>query len=311
MNKDIKFIAIDCETAFHREVCCEICAIGLSIVYHSNDVEKKYYLVKPADNKYCPRMQEIHQITPYMTIDAPTFPEIWEEIGHLFNNNIIVAHNAESAEMTYFSKLLHNYNISIPTFKYICTNKMSKDLYNIGGLEEICSLFNIDIGTHHNASDDAYSCAMLLIKCLEKHPNICENYCIDKYGGTFDEEYVFNKIQRSKQKTASNKKTTITHVKAADVQITEKEFDETNYFYGKHICITGNVNNWSRTDFFYNMKSIGAICEDCVKKNLDILIVGTDAGQSKINKANDYIKKGCDIEIITEMEFIEIYNSQN
>lgn len=309
-KKDIKFIAIDCETAIHRNVCCEICAIGLSIVYHSNKIENKYYLVKPANNQFCSKMQEIHKITPFMTLDAPTFPEIWEEIGNLFNNTIIVAHNAESAEMTYFSKLLHNYNISIPTFKYICTKKLSKDLYGIGGLEDICNKFNIDIGTHHNAGDDAFSCAMALIKCLENNPHLCIENCISSYGGLFDTKYVLDKLQRSKQ-NAKNKISFNEHTKAADIIVQKKDFDETNYFFNKHVCITGTVNDWDRADFFYNMKSIGAICEDCVKKNLDILIVGNAAGKSKLNKALEYIEKGCSIEIMEEKLFIQIYNSQS
>lgn len=311
MSKKIKFIAIDCETAIHRNVCCEICAIGLSIVYHSGEIENKYYLIKPAENKYCPRMQEIHKITPDMTLDAPTFPEVWDEIGHLFSNNIIVAHNAESAEMTYFSKLLHNYEIPIPTFKYVCTKKMSKDLYDIGSLEDICCEFSIDIGTHHNAGDDAYSCAMLLTKTLEENSDLCLNYCIHSYGGVFNEEYVYNKLQNSKQRAESNKQTySFNRIKAAEVEVCVDKFDETNYFYNKHICITGTVNNWDRAKFFFNLKSLGAICEDCVKKNLDILVIGNAAGKGKINKAKEYIEKGCNIEIMDQDSFLKIYNNQ-
>lgn len=307
----IYFIAVDCETAYHEGIDCEICSIGLCIVYGSGITENKYYLVRPENNRISPKCQEIHKISPNMTYNAPSFPEVWKEIGHYFDNNIIVAHNADSAELTYFSKLLHKYNIPIPTFEYICTRKISICTYNIGTLKDICNKLDINIGTHHNASDDARSCAMLLNKTIEQEPYFFIGDYVDEFGGVFNEKYVNKKIRNSEETNNNLKRNNWKPENPEDYIGINIQLEDINPNYnkelykGKKLCLTGSDFKYGKDLTTKLIKDLGGDVFDklCKKNNVDILIYSKSAEIKETAKRKNAKKWG--IKEISEEAFFE------
>lgn len=151
------YTVVDVETPNSRND--SICALGLVHVENNDIVSKEYFLINPED-RFDPINMGIHGISKAAVADKPKFPEIWSKISCYFTNGIIVAHNA-SFDLGVVNKTLKNYHIEVPDFYYICTLKLSRKLL-VGarrfGLNDICSMLEIELNEHHNALYDAIAC---------------------------------------------------------------------------------------------------------------------------------------------------------
>lgn len=72
----INFVAIDIETATHER--SSICQIGITEVVAGKPLAPKSWLVKPANNEYNEINIYKHGITPKVTENSPSFPQVWE-----------------------------------------------------------------------------------------------------------------------------------------------------------------------------------------------------------------------------------------
>lgn len=166
MDKAMNFVAIDFETATSGEN--SICSMGICVVTGNKVTETKEILIKPEPFEFNERNIMIHHITPEMVINRQTFDAYWEEIFPYLNDRVIVAHNAGFDVGALINTLTH-FNLEFPNFKYICTVKLSQKAYPelpSHKLNNLADALGIDF-SHHRAGDDAYACAMVLIKILE------------------------------------------------------------------------------------------------------------------------------------------------
>src|SRR5690625_8028204 len=88
-----KYIVVDIETTGHiAEEDAQIIDIGI-VVIKDNDIIQEYTtLLKP--NKPIPAfISHLTGITDEDVVDAPTFPEIAQDIRAFFQNGYLVAHN--------------------------------------------------------------------------------------------------------------------------------------------------------------------------------------------------------------------------
>lgn len=94
----------------------------------------------------------------------PTFPSIWAELKGYLNNNIVLAHNATSFDMSVLKSILNTYNLEKPNFKYYCTVSLAKSMAGArkSQLNTLASYFNINF-KHHNALHDSKVCAMVAV----------------------------------------------------------------------------------------------------------------------------------------------------
>ncbi len=162
----MNFVAIDFETA--TSGASSICSMGLCTVIDNKITETKEILIKPDPFEFNEYNIKIHNITPDMVIDKPTFDKYWAEIFPYLNDRIIVAHNAGFDVGALVNTLTH-YNIEFPTFSYLCTVKLSQKAYPdlpSHKLNNLAEAIGVDF-SHHQAGDDAYACAKILIKIME------------------------------------------------------------------------------------------------------------------------------------------------
>ena len=160
------FVAIDFETA--TSGANSICSMGICTVTNGKVSEQKELLIKPEPFEFNEYNIKIHNITPEMVIDKPTFKEYWKEIFPYLNDRIIVAHNA-SFDIGVLLKTLDMYKIEFPSFSYLCTVKLSQKAYPelpSHKLNAMADFLGLDF-SHHCAKDDAYACAMILLKIIE------------------------------------------------------------------------------------------------------------------------------------------------
>lgn len=160
------FVAIDFETA--TSGANSICSMGICTVSDGKIKERKEFLIRPEPFEFNEYNIKIHNITPEMVIDKPTFKEYWNEIFPYLNDRIVVAHNA-SFDIGALLKTLDMYKIEFPNFSYLCTVKLSQKAYpelESHKLNAMAEFMGIDF-SHHCANDDSYVCARIMLKILE------------------------------------------------------------------------------------------------------------------------------------------------
>lgn len=157
------FIAMDYETAAPQRASA--CSIALVVVEQSRIVDSFYSLINP-EVPFASRNIQVHGITAAMVADAPTFPDIWPHIQHFFTpQRIVTAHNSPF-DVSVLKKSMERYGLPIPHYQVIDTVKTSKAL--LPGLTNyrlntVSDALNIPLEHHHNALEDSYACARILL----------------------------------------------------------------------------------------------------------------------------------------------------
>ncbi|MEG2254053.1 MAG: 3'-5' exonuclease [Vagococcus sp.] len=160
----MNFIAYDFETANGQ--LHSACSIALVMVKNDEIVGSYYSLIKP-ETSFHPKNIEIHGISSEDVKQAPTFPEVWQEINQYFQENrLIVAHNA-SFDNRVLSGCLAYYGLPEAHYLSLCTVRTSRKLYKElpnHRLNTVSSYLGIPLDHHHHALDDSLACANILMQ---------------------------------------------------------------------------------------------------------------------------------------------------
>lgn len=157
------FIAMDYETANAQRASA--CSVALVVVENSQIVDAFYSLIDPEVN-FSPRNIQVHGITPQQVAGAPAFPKIWPHIQHFFTpQRIVTAHNSPF-DVSVLRRSLERYDLPVPAYQVIDTVKTSRAL--LPGLvnyklDTVSDALNIPLEHHHNALQDSYACARILL----------------------------------------------------------------------------------------------------------------------------------------------------
>ena len=306
---NINFVAIDLETANCSRG--SICEIGIAIVENGKIITTKSWLVRPKKNRYDYFNIEIHGITPEMTENAPSLPQVWNDVLPYLENKVVVAHNT-SFDMYAIKDALDEANIPIPNFEYYCSLRISRKAFPgqySYSLPNICESLGIPFDKHHRAESDAIGCAEIFIKSLKELgldsiDSLPEKLHLRK--GRFDGGS--HTPQRQIDSYTDRYKGSILKTIVPD----ESKFDQDNYFYGKAVCFTGAFSFANRRDLLQAIADIGGTPMDSVTKATNILVigqqdyrvVGADGMSGKQKKAVSLIQKGQDLEIMSESDFL-------
>lgn len=162
------FVAIDFETATSKFT--SVCSLGICVVENNKVVERKEIYIRPVPFEFNKYNIKIHGIEPYMVQNKPTFDMYWEELKPYFENKTVIAHNADF-DVGALCAVLDLFNIPYPDFRYLCTVKLSQKAYPelaSHKLNNLCEALGIKFH-HHIAYDDAYACAMVMLRILEDY----------------------------------------------------------------------------------------------------------------------------------------------
>jgi DNA polymerase-3 subunit epsilon len=161
------FVALDVETANGRSG--SICSIGLARFCDGVLKDELYSLIKPPVgldefNYYCTR---VHGITPDDVCCAPTFAAAYCDIETFIGERLLVSHNAP-----FDSRHLHAAMDRVDAgrvYQFACTLALSRRFLSLPNykLDTACDYFEIPLGRHHNALDDAIACGKLFNRLNE------------------------------------------------------------------------------------------------------------------------------------------------
>lgn len=74
----------------------------------------------------------------------------------------------------------------------------------------------------------------------------------------------------------------------------------------EHVVFTGVLESISRSEAAEIVKAMGADINNSISSLTDYVIVGADAGPSKLKKIEDCNAKGANIRVIFESEFLKM-----
>ena len=308
-KKDINydFYTIDFETANNYEFSpIQVAIVGIK---NNKCTILLDTLINPGNDIFWDDMNySIHGISEKNIQSAPTVEKVFREISEILDNNLVFAHNAVF-DIKILREGYSKFNIK-KNFKYGCSLQIArrtfKNLINYR-LDTLADNLNLKFN-HHNASDDASICANIILKSIEINnaSNINEmldsiKYLIGNYDGeTFTKAY-------SKRLYAPGK---ITDKERAEVNIDETIETEIS---GQRIVFTGTLSI-PRSEAMILCGKNGAIPQPRITKDTNILVVGrndynnfkTGNKSNKMLKAEELIKKGQNLEIIDETDFINL-----
>lgn len=161
-------LVLDTETNSDDYKIAEIIESGF-VIREDNDWTIFQELHKPIDRPIPPKVESICYITNKMVEDKPSFidsKEIFQQVVSGYSNGYLVAHNH-----FYDMRVLERHGIDTTNYKWICTWRMAKKLFN--GVETITETnlpylrfaLELDIPIEmycHRAGNDSYITAKLL-----------------------------------------------------------------------------------------------------------------------------------------------------
>lgn len=303
------FIALDFETA--NGDFNSACSIGIAAVLNGVIQDTFYSLINP-NCDFDPRNTEIHGISASDVSVAPDFSTVWGKISPFFGQCAVLAHNAQF-DMSVL-KSSHPWPESIPDFKYIDTVALCKEF--VPGQKNLANCaehFCINMGSHHNALDDAITCAKLAICCIE-HSGF-GNLGALCFALPNVKIHNFSDLTPGKSPFYSHsKRIPSSRVKPADLKVTVENINPNNPLYGKSLVFTGELSI-ERSQAMQLAINAGGVVKTSVSKKTDYLVVGkqdlqlvgTDGMSTKEEKAYALNNSGsADIKIIDEATFLQL-----
>lgn len=305
----MNFVSIDFETA--NEKRNSPCSIGIVVVKDGDIIEKVHHLIKPMEMRFMPINIGIHGIRPSMVRDEPEFDKVWDKIKHYFNNNLIIAHNA-SFDISVLRKTLELYNIEMPNFQYICTMKLSRNFYSDLGnvkLNTVNDYLGYDF-KHHDALADAAACSNILLSICEELDTNDINEISKLIGVTL------GSVDKNGYKPSSTKGRILVRSKRNPSKKNEKSMENLNYgvFKNEVVVFTGGLGSMTRDEAMRLVRKLSGIVGSSVSKKTTYLVTNIreveglerEEMSNKLKKTIDLKKRGQEIKIINEEEFLKL-----
>lgn len=310
----MNFVTIDFETATSDKTSA--CQIGISTVINGQEPIVYSSFIKPPQ---WPNFNYINvgknKITADLVKDAPTFDMIWKDVYPLLNNKIVFAYQT-ATDIDHLVELIKYYRLETPSFEFFDSLAIARFLYPdliSYKLESICNKFDIYYESH-KADKDSKALADLMIKFSENNSiSDFKDLCV-KHGytnGILNKSKYIKFLRKKYNKTEYNKRPEIED--STEDDINEIVLNSNHPLFKKKIVFTGNFMTDSKENYQRKSKIFGyEVLKNTTQQTnylvhgiQDETIVKNQEGlSSKHVKALEYIKKGIDIKILNEDEFL-------
>lgn len=289
------YIIIDIETTDFDCFYGEIIEISAK-KYIDHRYENEFTTLIKAENPIDQYITELTGITNEMLENKPSFADIAENFMNFIDGYILIGHNVHFDINFLYDNLLDlghilNNNL-VDTLRL---SKISvKDTKN-HQLDTLCQLFNLQRPSHR-ASADVNATKDLYDKLIELHreqPQIMEDF--------------FTRQKRRRKNIPVN-------YDNIEPTIDTKNIDPTNPFFNKYVCFTGKMEIMTKQEAAQYVVNLGGKPQTNVTQKTHYLVIGDLEYRQKIygdkslkhKKAEKLIAKGQDLEILTEISFLEI-----
>jgi len=280
----MNFLALDVETA--NADFSSICQIGIAEFNNGEVVDRWETLINP--KTYFDDFNiEIHGITKKDVKGAPTFKEIYKELGSRINGRVTIHHTP--FDRVAISRACSGIGLDDLTPIWVDSAKIvrrtwdefSKSGYGLGNITDHLGI-EFD---HHNALQDAIATGKVVVEA-------------SRIKGVEIEEWI-----------------TIIKQRVSAAQVIGQSGDPDGELYGETIVFTGALS-MSRQEAAKMAAELGCDVGQSVTKKTTILVVGIQGDHklagyqksSKHRKAEVLILRGIPIKILSENDFINLRN---
>lgn len=280
----MKFIAIDVETA--NADLASICQIGLVTFENGNIIERWESLINP-DDEFDYINISIHGIDEEKVVGKPYFNEIHTQLQKRLEGNIVVSHMPFDKTALY--QATEKYSLKHISCTWLDSARVARRAwgqfaYSGYGLKNIANELGL-VFKHHDAVEDAEVSGLILLKAIETT--------------SIDLNEWLSKVESPISPTTN--------------EPIKFEGNPDGKMYGEVLVFTGSLNLPRRSAAELAAK-IGCKVEPSVTQRTTILVIGDQDvrrlnGQeksSKHRKAEELIKKGQKIRILTEKDFVNL-----
>ena len=274
------FVAFDFETASGKNPC----SLGMVEYKNGKKYREFYELINPEVAYFNPFAVQIHGIRYEDVQHEKNFAELWEEMSSFIEGKVLVAHNAKFDNSVLLYSL-QRYGIELPQFNSFCTLQRARKLLRLPNykLSSLANFFEVPQFHHHNALEDAFVCGELFLKLnrLEQELQLQQ-----EHGVEFPSSYLDWIAEKQGQ----------------NVQIRRKALASfSQLFGGLRFVISGNFQNFSRTEMQKIITQNGGRVTGSVSGLTNYLVCGTEPGQAKLGKA-----RSTETRVLSENEFLKI-----
>jgi DNA polymerase-3 subunit epsilon len=316
------FIAIDFETANeHRSSACEVSLVRIS----KGEVSELFTsFIKPhASMGFNQWNVRIHGITERDVANAKEFDQVFGAMMEFKSDLPLVAHNA-SFDMSVLRRTSELYGLNLPDIDFFCTRVFAERSTKLAlpsySLPNVCDALSIPFGETHRAEADALACASVALRISETEGaesliELAESL-LTRPGQISGSTY------RGTSSNSQSKKYPASMGKGAArdylASLSEEDMSYDDDFTGKEVIFTGKLASMERQEAQEKVIRAGGTSGDNVTKKTSIVVVGGpyDAElkpggtlSGKLKKVIDLREKGADIRLITELEFLELFEN--
>lgn len=317
------FVAIDVETA--NTDWGSICQVGMVRVIDGNIAEKESWLCQPPAtlSEFEKFNISIHGITPDDVANEPNIAEKLPEVAAFIGDLPVIAHNAQF-DMGAIFRACEITGSAIPQWTFGCTLALARHS-NISfpkhNLPTVAETLGIMQTRHHDAADDALTCARIAIALAQQ-----ANFTGDFLSFFRDQGFAPGEIQshrvypvlratrsmviEQKKSDAAPKQRSAAWAKAATPEVIPApnlDADPENSLFKQNVTLSGDFEPYDKGMLWERMADLGATVGKNVTKKTTVLVCGPWASvTSKQKRAEELIEKGQAIEIWTAEKLYDI-----
>lgn len=251
-----------------------------------NEVEERYYVSA--------FITELTGITNEMLQSAPSPKDVIPSLAAFIGNHVLVGHNT-NFDVNFLYDAYQSLGLTLSN-DYIDTMRIARKLFPEmphHRLRDLIQKLDIPQDTAHRAEADAIAA----MDCLEAMKKIVLS------------TRTIEDFQREFKKKSGDYNDKLKSI-VADTD----EFDETNPVYGKVVVFTGALSCMTRAQAFQVVANLGGHPENRITMKTNFLVIGNEdfaasvknGKTSKMEKADSYRLRGCDIVVLSENTFFQI-----
>lgn len=287
----LDFNAIDVETANADH--SSICQIGIAHIRDYKIVDEWKTLVNP-ECCFDPVNIGIHGIDEFRVKDSPKLPQIRDELRRRLRGSVLVSHT--SFDRVAFERAMEKYDLEQLQVAWLDSSRIARltwKKYNQRGygLGDIAYDLGIKFN-HHDALEDAKASAKIVIEAIHKTGMEIEDWIVDTKFSIKKESPKLQKIQGF-------------------------QTENRNGNFSEDVVVFSGTFSLSRKKIIEIATDNGCEVGSNVTKKTSILVVGIPINHytrelykksSKHKKAEELLRKGNKIKILSENDFIDLLN---
>jgi DNA polymerase-3 subunit epsilon len=277
----MEFVALDVETA--NPDCSSICQIGLARYKDGLLADEWSTLVNPEDY-FDPFNVSIHGITEEMAGEAPLFPDLIDDLRSRTAGVVVLSHTP--FDQVALEQACMKYHLPELVCRWLDTARVARRAWSQFarrgyGLHNVCEVLGYDF-RHHDALEDAKASAQVLLAAMNETGLDLEGW-----------------LERVQQRISE--------------PVISRPGDPEGPLHGEVVVFTGSLAI-TRGEAAAMAAKAGCTVADSVTKHTTILVVGIQdefklagyAKSSKHRKAEELIRKGSALRILTEDDFAKL-----